>query len=32
MFRINMQLHVRGEHTTVVESHENVTIAELKVC
>ncbi|XP_076166487.1 ribosomal protein S30 [Ptiloglossa arizonensis] len=25
-----MQLHVRGEHTTVVESHENVTIAELK--
>lgn len=26
-----MQLHIRGERTTVVESHENETIADLKV-
>ncbi|XP_053994470.1 FAU ubiquitin-like and ribosomal protein S30 [Hylaeus anthracinus] len=25
-----MQLHIRGESTTVVDSHENATIAELK--
>uniref|UniRef100_V9IHW9 Small subunit ribosomal protein S30e n=1 Tax=Apis cerana TaxID=7461 RepID=V9IHW9_APICE len=25
-----MQLHIRGERTTVVESHENETIADLK--
>ncbi|XP_068986609.1 ubiquitin-like FUBI-ribosomal protein eS30 fusion protein [Bombus flavifrons] len=25
-----MQLHIRGEHTTVVESHENETIADIK--
>ena len=25
-----MQLHIRGEHTTLVESHENETIADIK--
>ncbi|KOC66706.1 hypothetical protein WH47_00399 [Habropoda laboriosa] len=25
-----MQLQIRGEHTTVVESHENETVAQLK--
>ncbi|XP_076644146.1 ribosomal protein S30 [Halictus rubicundus] len=25
-----MQLHIRGEHTTIVESHENETIGEIK--
>ncbi|XP_003401954.1 FAU ubiquitin-like and ribosomal protein S30 isoform X1 [Bombus terrestris] len=27
---VNMQLHIRGEHTTLVESHENETIADIK--